>query len=87
MKEELKQVHIAQVKQRYEVLSPHLTERGKRIWAAAEALAIGRGGTTIVCEATNLSRVTITKKLRRKSKRECSPSLLEFVTEGVGANP
>ncbi len=68
MKEELKQARIAQVKQRYQVLWPHLTERGKRIWAAAEALAIGRGGTMIVCEATNLSRVTITKGKKEVEK-------------------
>jgi transposase len=61
MKEEQRQVIVAQVKKRYQVISPHLTEQAKRLWAASEALAIGRGGTTLVGEATGMSRVTITK--------------------------
>lgn len=60
MKEEQRQAIVAQVKKRYQVISPHLTEQAKRLWAAAEALAIGRGGTTLVAKATGMSRVTIT---------------------------
>ena len=60
MKEEQRQAIVAQVKKRYQVISPHLTEQAKRLWAASEALAIGRGGTTLVAEATGMSRVTIT---------------------------
>src|SRR5258708_6789806 len=40
-------------------LEPLLDERTRRLWAAAEARAIGRGGITWVSEATGLSRVTI----------------------------
>jgi transposase len=61
MKEEQRQAIVAQVKKRYQVISPHLTEQAKRLWAASEALAIGRGGTRLVGEATGMSRVTITK--------------------------
>ncbi len=61
MKEEQRRAIVVQVKKRYQVISPHLTELSKRIWAASEALAIGRGGTTLVCEATGISRMTITK--------------------------
>lgn len=60
MKEEQRQARVAQVKKRYQVISPHLTEQAKRLWAASEALAIGRGGTTLVAKATGMSRVTIT---------------------------
>jgi transposase len=60
MKEEQRQAIVAQVKKRYQVISPLLTEQAKRLWAASEALAIGRGGTTLVAEATGMSRVTIT---------------------------
>jgi hypothetical protein len=41
------------------MINAHLSERGKRIWAASEALTIGRGGDTIVSKATGISRVTI----------------------------
>jgi len=61
MKEKPRQALVEQVKKRYQVISPHLTEQTKRIWAASEALTIGRGGTTLVSEATGISRVTITK--------------------------
>lgn len=52
---------IAQVQKRYELLSPYLSERTKRVWAAAEALVIGRGGNAMVSAATGLSRTTLTK--------------------------
>ncbi len=61
MKEEQRHTIVAQVKKSYQVISPHLTEQAKRIWGASEALAIGRGGTTLVCEATGMSRMTINR--------------------------
>jgi hypothetical protein len=42
-----------------------LDERARRLWAAAEARAIGRGGITRVSEATGLSRMTIRAGLRQ----------------------
>jgi len=44
---------------KYASLKPVLDERARRLWAAAEARAIGRGGITRVSQATGLSRVTI----------------------------
>ena len=52
---------IKQVQQRHELIAAHLSEKEKRLWAASEANTIGRGGDTIVCEATGISRVTIGK--------------------------
>jgi len=49
------------VRQRYQVLAPYLTEQTRRVWAAAEALSIGRHGKAIVSEAIGLSRTTLTK--------------------------
>ena len=43
---------------------PHLHERGRRILAAAEALARGRGGVSQVSRACGLSRVTILQGIR-----------------------
>jgi len=45
-------------------LWPHLNERARRLLAASEARALGRGGITLVSRACGLSRVTITKGLR-----------------------
>jgi transposase len=61
MNEEEKKALIAQIEKRYEILGPYLSEQTKRIWAVAEALAIGRGGHTVVSEATGISRTTLTK--------------------------
>lgn len=41
------------------ILRPLLDERARRMWAAVEARAMGRGGMSRVAEATGLSRVTI----------------------------
>ena len=43
---------------------PVLDERGRRIWAGAEAQAIGRGGIARVSEATGLARDTVRAGLR-----------------------
>src|SRR5947207_10551723 len=40
-------------------LRPLLDERARRVWAAVEARAMGRGGMSRVAEATGLSRGTI----------------------------
>jgi transposase len=52
---------LAAVRQRFLVLDPFLTEHTRRVWVAAEALAIGANGNTIVAEATGVSRTTIIK--------------------------
>ena len=41
-----------------------MTERMRRQWAASEALALPRGGITVVAEATGLSRTTIWAGIR-----------------------
>src|SRR2546427_6751929 len=41
------------------MLRPLLDEHARRMWAAVEARAMGRGGLSRVAEATGLSRVTI----------------------------
>jgi hypothetical protein len=45
-------------------LWPHLDERARRLFAAGEARALGRGGVTLMSRVCGLSRVTITKGLR-----------------------
>jgi hypothetical protein len=52
-----------EVKARFEMLAPFLNERTRRLAAAAEAAAIGRGGITRVSRATGVSRRTIASGL------------------------
>ena len=47
------------IAEKFASLEPVLDERARRLWAAAEARAIGRGGISRVSEATGLSRITI----------------------------
>src|SRR5215831_15107652 len=44
---------------RFEMLTPFFTERTRRLFTAAEAAALGRGGITRVARATGVSRRAI----------------------------
>ncbi|MGB8702886.1 MAG: ISAzo13 family transposase [Thermosynechococcaceae cyanobacterium] len=55
---------IEQVQIKYQSLLPYLNEKTRRIWAAIESLAIGRGGVSQVARATGLSRTTIYSGIR-----------------------
>ena len=47
------------IRAKFDSLKPVMDERTRRLWAATEARAIGRGGITRVSEATGVSQVTI----------------------------
>ena len=47
-----------------------LTERSRRLWAATEASALGRGGIALVERATGISRSTIQRGLRELESGE-----------------
>lgn len=51
------------LKEKYQSLRGELDERGLRLWAAAEARALGRGGITAVAQATGLSPSRIRRGL------------------------
>ena len=52
-------IDVVAIKARYDALAPHLDERARRLFAASEARAGGRGGVTAVSEATGVARSTI----------------------------
>ena len=52
------------IAQRYEGLFPVLHERGRRLFAAAEACAYGYGGVSAVSRITGLARSTIERGIR-----------------------
>jgi hypothetical protein len=47
------------VRDRFGLLAVHLDERSKRLWAAAEAISFGYGGTEAVVRATGIAATTI----------------------------
>lgn len=56
--------YIQTIKWKYQQLSPQLNERTRRLWAATETKAIGRGGLSIVCEAIGIDHKTVQAGLR-----------------------
>src|SRR3954465_13451506 len=52
-------VNESEIGTRFQMLSPFLNERTRRLAAAAEAAAIGRGGISRVARATGVSRRAI----------------------------
>lgn len=56
-------------------LRPFLDERRRRLWAAAEAVALGRGGVTTVAAATGLQRNTIAAGIRELQAPGCPASV------------
>ncbi len=59
---------IETVRRKYQVLALVLDERSRRVWAAAEAEALGYGGQSIVAAATGMSRTTISSELGKSKK-------------------
>ena len=55
------EITMRAVEESYKLISPHLDERTRRLWCAAQAKALGHGGVTTVHEATGVSRPCITR--------------------------
>src|SRR2546430_17739189 len=56
--------NVPSIRAKFEALGPYLDERRRRLWAAAEAMVLGRGGITAVANATGLQRGTIRAGIR-----------------------
>ena len=57
-------MNVTRCRAKYKALAPALTERARRIWAATEARAAGRGGITVVARATGIAYSTIRRGLQ-----------------------
>src|SRR3954470_16358000 len=55
---------VPSIRTKFAALRPRMSEPLRRHWAAAEAMALGRGGITAVSAATGMSRTTITRGIR-----------------------
>lgn len=62
------------IKARFDALAPFLNERDRRLFAASEARAAGRGGIAAVAEVTGIARSTIGRGLTdlRSGSELCS---------------
>ena len=68
-----KALTVEAVRTKYHQLHPLMTERLRRQWAACEAESLGRGGPSIVAEATGLSRTTIWSGRRTQATGQPAP--------------
>ena len=59
-----------QIKQKYLQILPSLDERGRREWAASEALALGHGGRVKVHRAIGMSPMTISRGISDLQERD-----------------
>jgi hypothetical protein len=62
------------IRTKYEALSPAMNERSRRLWAATEAAALGRGGIAVVMRASGLAFNTVRRGMREmRQKRPLPP--------------
>ncbi len=62
-------MNIAAIRQKFRWLAPTLNERTRRLFAAAEAKSLGRGGMDVVIRATGVSRSTVARGIRELGNR------------------
>jgi hypothetical protein len=74
------------IRQRFEALGAVLDERGRRRFAAAEALTAGRGGISAVSRATGVARSTIGRALQELRSGE-EPDAERVRRPGGGRKP
>ncbi len=65
---------VAVIRQKYLALQGALDERARRLWAATEARAVGRGGFTAVLQATGMSSRTLARGLCELDSSDKLPS-------------
>ena len=76
------------VRGKFRLLKASLNERTRRLWAATEAMALGRGGVTAVAAASRLSRKTIHAGIRELRDPEASSRMAGRVRRpGAGRKP
>ena len=67
-------VNEESIRIKYLALSNILNERARRLWAASEVRAAGRGGFGAVVRATNISRNALTRGLRELESGQTLPA-------------
>ena len=61
------------IRTKYEALASSLNERTRRLWAATEAAALGRGGIALVMRATGMAFNTIHRGMREMDEPNAMP--------------
>jgi hypothetical protein len=61
------------IRERWLMVRDALDERGRRVWAAAEARSHGRGGIAAVVRATGISEATVRRGIAEASSGQRAP--------------
>ena len=61
------------IRERWLIVRDELDERGRRMWAAAEARSHGRGGIAAVVRATGISEETVRRGISEVAERRAAP--------------
>src|SRR4051812_15127731 len=69
-------IEVGTIRGKFAALRPYLDERRRRLWAATEAQALGRGGVALVATATGLQRNTIRAGVRERE----TPGMVPLVS-------
>jgi Rhodopirellula transposase DDE domain len=74
----------SEVLTKWQLLSPYLNRRQRKLWAAAEAQAIGYGGCVLLSDVTDISNPTISAGMRklRSTKMASAGSLIRVQRSG-----
>jgi hypothetical protein len=62
------------IRDKFQAIRSALNERARRLWAAAEARSLGRGGISSVSAATGIARDTVRLGIRVVSQCYCRSS-------------
>lgn len=73
---------LLRLKKRVILVMRQLDERGKRLFAASEAVRLGYGGVSLVSRVSGLSRVTITNGIRELSTKPLPPGRMRRAGAG-----
>jgi len=64
---------LQNIQGKYKALRPAMNERVRRLWVAAEARALGRGGINLVHQATGLAQNTIRAGIQELEHAQANP--------------
>jgi len=81
---------IKEIGEKYRRVQSELDERGRRIWAATEALALGHGGVVALSKATGLGRNAIQRgcnELKSTKPHGATTSGRRIRRAGAGRRP
>jgi len=74
-----------EIAERFRLVEPWLNERMRRLWAAAESLAVGRGGVSLVARASGVSRRAISVGMAELKEKPEKAARREVTVRRKGA--